>query len=88
MLTAGGLYLARGLGPAPPPASGQVTALQTPATCDAAAAGSCAGRPFHAAFANVPPAASANLSSSFTHIGIAIYLDGSGAVWLTQNFSD
>ena len=63
VLTAGGLYLARGLGAAPPPASGKMTALQTPATCDAAEAGSCAGRPFHAAFANVPPGASANLSS-------------------------
>jgi uncharacterized protein YkwD len=28
------------------------------------------------------------LSSSFTHIGIAIYLDGSGTVWLTQDFSN
>ena len=30
VLTAGGLYLARGFGSAPPPASGKVTALQTP----------------------------------------------------------
>ncbi len=78
VLTAGGLYLARALSPAPPPASGQVTALQTPAACASAAGasaagasaadgsvadGSCAGRPFHAAVANVPPAAPANLSS-------------------------
>ncbi len=78
VLTAGGLYLARGLGSAPPPASGKVTALQTSATCGSATAasaaaasvaagsaadGSCAGRPFHAAVANVPQAASANLSS-------------------------
>ena len=68
VLTAGGLYLAHALSPAPPSASGQVTALQTPATCGsaagaAAADGSCAGRPFHAAVANVPPAASANRSS-------------------------
>ena len=84
VLTAGGLYLARGFGSAPPPASGKVTALQTPATCgsvpavsvsgasvpavsaadSSAAGGSCAGRPFHAAVAMVPPAASANLSSA------------------------
>jgi uncharacterized protein YkwD len=73
VLTAGGLYLARGLGSAPAPASGKVTALQTPATCasaagapaagTSAAGGSCAGRPFHAAVANVPPAAAANPSS-------------------------
>jgi len=73
VLTAGGLYLARGSSPAPPPASDKVTALQTPATCGAAAGaaaagasavdGSCGGRPFHAAVANVPPAVSANLSS-------------------------
>ena len=68
VLTAGGLYLAHALSPAPPPASGKVTALQTPATCGSAAGasaadGSCAGRPLHAV-ANVPPAASANLSSS------------------------
>jgi uncharacterized protein YkwD len=99
VLTAGGLYLAHGFGSAPPPASGKVTALQTPATCvsapavsaptvpapavsapavsapavsalavsaadSSAAGGSCAGRPFHAAVAVVPPAASANLSSA------------------------
>jgi len=28
------------------------------------------------------------LSSSFTHIGIAIYLDSSGTVWLTQDLSN
>jgi uncharacterized protein YkwD len=28
------------------------------------------------------------LSSAFTHIGIAVYRDGSGTVWLTQDFSN
>ncbi|HEY7260651.1 MAG TPA: CAP domain-containing protein [Trebonia sp.] len=28
------------------------------------------------------------LSSTFTHIGIAVYRDSSGTVWLTQDFSD
>jgi uncharacterized protein YkwD len=28
------------------------------------------------------------LSSSFTHVGIAVYLDGHGTVWLTQDFSN
>ncbi len=28
------------------------------------------------------------LSSSFTHIGIAVVRDGSGTVWMTQDFSD
>ncbi len=28
------------------------------------------------------------LSSSFAHIGIAVYRDGSGTVWLTQDFSN
>jgi uncharacterized protein YkwD len=28
------------------------------------------------------------LSSSFTHIGIAVYRDGGGTVWLTQDFSN
>ncbi|MFZ0081563.1 MAG: CAP domain-containing protein, partial [Trebonia sp.] len=28
------------------------------------------------------------LSSSFTHIGIAVYRDSSGTVWLTQDFSN
>ena len=84
VLTAGGLYLAHGSAPAPPPASGKVTSLQTPATCGSAPAvsapagsaadssvadssaadGSCAARPFHAAVAIVPPAASANTSSA------------------------
>jgi uncharacterized protein YkwD len=27
------------------------------------------------------------LSSTFTHIGIAVYRDSSGTVWLTQDFS-
>ncbi len=88
VLTAGGLYLARDFGSAPPPASGKVTALQTPATCgsvpavsvpaasvpaasvpaasaagSSAAGGSCAGHPYHAAVAMVPPA-SRNLSSA------------------------
>jgi uncharacterized protein YkwD len=79
VLTAGGLYLARDFGSAPPPASGKVTALQTPATCgsvpavsvpavsaadSSAAGGSCAGHPYHASVAMVPPAASGNLSSA------------------------
>jgi uncharacterized protein YkwD len=72
-LTAGGLYLAHGSGPGLPPAPGKVTALQTPATCGpasgastggSAADGSCAGRPFHAGVARVPPSASANLPSA------------------------
>ena len=102
VLTAGGLYLARGSGPAPSPVPGKVTALQTPpATCApasgaavsaapvsgapasgapasgvpasgtpasdvpasgiTAAVGLCAGHPFRAAVASVPPGASANL---------------------------
>jgi uncharacterized protein YkwD len=28
------------------------------------------------------------LSSSYTHIGIAVYRDSSGTVWLTQDFSN
>jgi uncharacterized protein YkwD len=28
------------------------------------------------------------LSSAFTHIGIAVYRDSSGTVWLTQDFSN
>jgi uncharacterized protein YkwD len=28
------------------------------------------------------------LSSSFTHIGIAVFRDSSGTVWLTQDFSN
>jgi uncharacterized protein YkwD len=28
------------------------------------------------------------LSATFTHIGIAVYRDGSGTVWLTQDFGD
>jgi uncharacterized protein YkwD len=28
------------------------------------------------------------LSSTFTHIGIAVYRDSSGTVWLTQDFSN
>ena len=94
VLTAGGLYLASDFGSAPPPASGKVTALQTPATCgsvpavsvpavsvpavsvpavsvpavsaadSSAAGGSCTGRPYPAAVAMVPPAASGNLSSA------------------------
>ena len=63
VLTAGGLYLAHGFGSAPPPASGRVTALQTPATCDSSADGSCGGRPFRAVVASVPPTASADFPS-------------------------
>ena len=28
------------------------------------------------------------LSSTFRHVGIAVYRDGSGTVWITQDFSD
>ena len=28
------------------------------------------------------------LSSSFAHIGIAVYRDSSGTVWMTQDFSN
>ncbi|HEY0935617.1 MAG TPA: CAP domain-containing protein [Trebonia sp.] len=28
------------------------------------------------------------LSTSYTHVGIAVYRDGSGTVWLTQDFSN
>ena len=28
------------------------------------------------------------LSTTFTHIGIAVYRDSSGTVWLTQDFSN
>ncbi len=68
-LTAGGLYLAHNSGPALSPASGRVTALQTPSTCTPApgvpaSGGSCAGRPFHVGAAPVPPAVSVNLSSA------------------------
>ena len=28
------------------------------------------------------------LSTAFTHIGIAVYRDSSGIVWLTQDFSN
>ena len=28
------------------------------------------------------------LSTAFDHVGIAVYLDGSGTVWLTQDFSN
>ena len=74
VLSAGGLYLARGSGPALTPAAGRVTALQTATTCGSASAsftaggsaadGSCVGRPFYAGVARVPPGASANLSSA------------------------
>jgi uncharacterized protein YkwD len=63
VLTGGGLYLAHAFGSAPPPASGRVTALQTPATCDSPADGSCGGRPFRAVVASAPPTASADFPS-------------------------
>ena len=63
VLTAGGLYLAHGFGSAPPPASGRVTALQTPATCDSSADGSCGGHPFRAAVTSLPPTASVDFPS-------------------------
>jgi uncharacterized protein YkwD len=28
------------------------------------------------------------LSSTFTHVGIAVFRDGKGTVWLTQDFSN
>ena len=28
------------------------------------------------------------LSSAFRHVGIAVYLDSSGTVWMTQDFSN
>jgi uncharacterized protein YkwD len=28
------------------------------------------------------------LSSTFTHIGIAVYRDSSGTAWMTQDFSN
>jgi uncharacterized protein YkwD len=62
MLAAGGIYLTRSSGPAPPPAPGRGSALQTtPSACDPAApgaVGSCAGRPFHAGVASIPPSLS------------------------------
>jgi uncharacterized protein YkwD len=59
LLAAGGLYLTRGPVPAaaPAPATDRAAARQTPSACDpaaAAAADSCAGRPFNAAVATVP----------------------------------
>jgi uncharacterized protein YkwD len=57
LLAAGGIYLTRGPAPAPAPAPDRVTVRQTPSACDpaaAAAADSCAGRPFHATVATVP----------------------------------
>ena len=63
VLTAGGLYLAHGFGSTRPPASGRVTALQTPATCDSSADGSCGGHPFRAAVTSVPPTASVDFPS-------------------------
>ena len=46
VLTAGGLYLARGSGPAPSPVPGKVTALQTPpATCAPASGTPASGTP-------------------------------------------
>ena len=63
VLTAGGLYLAHGFGSTRPPASGRVTALQTTATCDSSADGSCGGHPFRAAVTSVPPTASVDFPS-------------------------
>jgi uncharacterized protein YkwD len=56
LLAVGGIYLAQASGPAPPPAPDRVTALPTPSACDPAAAeDACAGRPFHATVASIPP---------------------------------
>ena len=66
VLSAVGLYLARGSAPASPAASGKVTSLRTSASCDPVTAGSgasCAGRPFHAAVASVPAWATSPPSS-------------------------
>jgi uncharacterized protein YkwD len=65
LLAVAGVYLARGPAPAPASATDKVTIPQTPSACDplaAGSAGSCAGRPFHAAVASVP----ASLSRSPT----------------------
>jgi uncharacterized protein YkwD len=69
LFAAGGIYLARGSGPAPPPAPDRATALPTSSGCDpaaAGAAGSCAGRPFHAAVASIPPSLSPSPSAAQT----------------------
>ncbi|HTQ88347.1 MAG TPA: CAP domain-containing protein [Streptosporangiaceae bacterium] len=57
MLAAAGVYLTCGPAPAPASATDKVTIPQVPPACDplaAGSAGSCAGRPFHAAVASVP----------------------------------
>jgi len=57
LLAAAGVYLTRGPAPAPASATDKVTIPQAPSPCDplaAGSAGSCAGRPFHAAVASVP----------------------------------
>jgi uncharacterized protein YkwD len=69
LLAAGGLYLTRGPAPAPASATDKVTIPQAPAECDplaAGSAGSCAGRPFHAAVASVPASLSPSPSAART----------------------
>jgi uncharacterized protein YkwD len=69
LLAAAGLYLTRGPAPAPASATDKVTIPQGSAACDplaAGSAGSCAGRPFHAAVASVPASLSLSPSAART----------------------
>jgi uncharacterized protein YkwD len=70
LLAAAGVYLTRGSAPAPAAATGKVAAApQVSSACDPAAAGSagsCAGRPFHAAVASVPASLSPRPSAART----------------------
>ena len=69
LLAAAGVYLTRGPAPAPASATDKVTIPQAPSACDplaAGSAGSCAGRPFHAAVASVPASLSPSPSPART----------------------
>ena len=69
LLAAAGIYLTRGSAPAPASATGKVAVPQAPSACDPSAggsAGSCAGRPFHAAVAAGPASLSPSPSSART----------------------
>ena len=69
LLAAAGVYLTRGPAPAPASATDKVTIPQAPSACDplaAGSAGSCAGRPFHAAVASVPASLSPSPSAART----------------------
>ncbi len=69
LLAAAGVYLTRGPAPAPASATDKVTIPQAPSACDplaAGSAGSCAGRPFHAAVASVPASLSPPPSAART----------------------